>query len=100
MFLGISTGYVCEQAAIAQLTFDSDNRSTGIRLAAGAQWLVCWIGLLTFLIVRQRPPMSSDGLIAILTVTAMQITAAGLFFASTPILCRGASAAACPARGQ
>ena len=36
MFLGLSTGYVCEQAAIAQLTFDSDNRSTGIRLATGA----------------------------------------------------------------
>ena len=35
VFLGLSTGYVCEQAAIAQLTFDSDNRSTGIRLATG-----------------------------------------------------------------
>lgn len=41
VFLGLSTGYVCEQAAIAQLTFDSDNRSTGIRLATGSQWLVC-----------------------------------------------------------
>ena len=70
VFLGLSTGYVCEQAAIAQLTFDSDNRSTGIRLATGAQWLVCWIGLLTFLIVRQPPPMSSDALTTILTLTA------------------------------
>ena len=35
VFLGLSTGYVCEQAAIAQLTFESDNRSTGIRLATG-----------------------------------------------------------------
>jgi hypothetical protein len=84
VFLGLSTGYVCEQAAIAQLTFDSDNRATGIRLATGAQWLFCWIGLLAFLIVRQRPPMSPDGLTAILTVTAMQITAAGLFFVGAP----------------
>jgi ABC-type transport system involved in multi-copper enzyme maturation permease subunit len=84
VFLGLSTGYVCEQAAIAQLTFESDNRSTGIRLATGAQWLFCWIGLLTFLIVRQPPPMSSDGLTAILTVTAMQITAAGLLFVGAP----------------
>ena len=84
VFLGLSTGYVCEQAAIAQLTFDSDNRSTGIRLATGAQWLFCWIGLLTFLIVRQRQPMTSDVWTAILTLTAMQITAAGLLFVGAP----------------
>jgi hypothetical protein len=84
VFLGLSTGYVCEQAAIAQLTFDADNRSTGIRLATGAQWLFCWIGLLTFLIVRQPPPMNSGALTTILTLTAMQITAAGLLFVGTP----------------
>jgi len=37
VFLGLSTGYLCEQGAVAQLTFDSDNRSTRIRLAAGAR---------------------------------------------------------------
>jgi hypothetical protein len=84
VFLGLSTGYTCEQGAIAQLTFDSDNRSTRMRLAAGAQWLLCWIGLLTFLIVRQRPSMSSDGLTAILTLTATYITVAGLLFVSVP----------------
>jgi hypothetical protein len=84
VFLGLSTGYVCEQAAVAQLTFESDNRSTGIRLATGAQWLFCWIGLLAFLIVRQPPPMPSDGLSAILTMTATYITAVGLLFASAP----------------
>ena len=84
VFLGLSTGYVCEQAAVAQLTFDSDNRSTGIRLAAGAQWLLCWIGLLTFLIVRQPPPMTSDALTTILTLTATYITVAGLLFVSAP----------------
>lgn len=83
VFLGLSTGYVCEQAAIAQLTFDSDNRSTGIRLATGAQWLFCWIGLLAFLIVRLRP-MTSDALTAILTLTTTQITAAGLLFVGSP----------------
>lgn len=84
VFLGLSTGYVCEQAAIAQLTFDSDNRSTGLRLATGAQWLICWIGLLTFLIVRQRPPMTSEALTTILTLTATQITAVGLLFVGMP----------------
>jgi hypothetical protein len=84
VFLGLSTGYVCEQVAVAQLTFDSDNRSTRIRLAAGAQWLLCWVGLLTFLIVRQRPPMTADGVTAILTTTATYITLAGLLLVSAP----------------
>jgi hypothetical protein len=84
VFLGLSTGYVCEQAAVAQLTFDSDNRSTRIRWAVGAQWLLCWIGLLAFLIVRHRPPLSSDGSTAILTSTAMYITLLGILFASEP----------------
>jgi len=84
VFIGLSTGHVCEQGAVAQLTFDSDNRSTGIRLAVGGQWLFCWIGLLTFLVVRQRPPMTSDGLSAILTLTATYITVAGLLFVSAP----------------
>jgi hypothetical protein len=83
VFLGLSTAYVCEQGAVAQLTFDSDNRSTGIRLAVGAQWLFCWIGLLTFLIVRQ-PPRNSDALTPILTLTATYITVAGLLFVSAP----------------
>jgi hypothetical protein len=84
VFLGLSTGYICEQVAVAQLTFDSDNRSTRIRLAAGAHWLLCWIGLLTFLIVRQRPPMNSDASTAILTLTATFITVAGLLLVSAP----------------
>ncbi len=81
VFLGLSTGYVCEQGAIAQLTFDSDNRTTGIRLAVGAQWLFCWIGLLAFLIVRQRP-RNPDAFTPILTLTATYITVAGLLFVS------------------
>jgi hypothetical protein len=83
VFLGLSTAHVCEQAAVAQLTFDSDNRSTGIRLAVGAQWLFCWIGLLAFLFVRQRP-RNFDALTPVLTLTATYITVAGLLFASAP----------------
>src|SRR5262249_56288180 len=83
VFLGLSTGYVCEQAAVAQLTFDSDNRSTGLRLAIGAQWLICWIGLLTYLFLRQRP-RNPDALSPMLTLTATYITVAGLLFASAP----------------
>ncbi len=83
VFLGLSTGYVCEQAAVSQLTFESDNRSTGIRLAVGAQWLLSWIGLLTYFIVHQRP-RSPGALSPILTLTATYITVGGLLFASAP----------------
>jgi hypothetical protein len=84
VFLGLSTGYICEQGAVAQLTFDSDNRSTRIRLAVGAQWLLCWIGLLIFLIVRVGRPMTSDASTVVPTLTATYITFVGLFFASEP----------------
>jgi hypothetical protein len=82
VFLGLSTGYVCEQAAVAQLTFESDNRSTRIRLAAGAHWLVCWLGLLIFLLMRQPPAIPSETLTAILTLTVTYITLAGVLFVS------------------
>jgi hypothetical protein len=84
VFLGLSTGYVCEQAAVAQLTFDSDNKSTGIRLAMGAQWFLSWMGLLAFLVVRQPPQMHSSAITSILTLTTTYITVAGLLSASAP----------------
>ncbi len=40
--------------------------------------------MLTFLVVRQPLPMNSDGLTAIMTVTATYITVAGLLFVSAP----------------
>ena len=84
VFIGLSTAYVCEQAAVAQLTFDSDNRSTGLRLAAGGQWLLCWLGLLTFLMMRRPQPMPAGGLTTLMTLTATYITLGGLLFASAP----------------
>jgi hypothetical protein len=84
VFLGLSTGYLCEQGAVAQLTFDSDNRSTRLRLAAGAQWLFCWIGLLAFLIVRHWAPLTANASTANLTLTTIYITVLGLLFVSEP----------------
>jgi len=84
VFLGLSTGFLCEQGAVSQLTFDSDNRSTRLRLASGAQWLFCWIGLLAFLIARQRPTLTTDASTANLTLTTIYITVLGLLFVSEP----------------
>ncbi len=84
VFLGLSTGFLCEQGAVAQLTFDSDNRSTRLRLASGAQWLFCWIGLLAFLIVRHWAPLTANSSTANLTLTTIYITVLGLLFVSEP----------------
>jgi hypothetical protein len=84
LFIAVSTGYLCEQSAVAQLTFESDNRSTRIRLAATAQWLVCGIGLLAYLIVQRPPMFPPDTLEAILTLFVLYITIAGVFFCCEP----------------
>ena len=84
VYLGLSSGYLCQQGAVAQLTFESDNRSTRIRVAATAQWLVSWIGLLAFLFMRARPQLSTEGSVVILTASVTYITMMGLFFASEP----------------
>jgi hypothetical protein len=84
VYLGLSSGYLCQQGAVAQLTFESDNRSTRIRLAATAQWFVSWIGLLAFLFMRVRPQISTEGSTTILTASVTYITIMGLFFTSEP----------------
>ncbi len=71
LFISVSTGYLCEQGAVSQLTFESDNRSTRIRLAATTQWLVCWVAMLVFIIVEKPRPMPPGTFEAILTGTAL-----------------------------
>ena len=84
VFLGLSTGFLCEQGAVSQLTFDSDNRSTRLRLASCAQWLFCWIGLVAFLNARHWPALSPNASSANLTMTTIYITVLGLLFVSEP----------------
>ncbi len=47
---GLSCFYLFQQIATAQLTFESDNRSTGIRLACSLQFVLFWIAVFVALV--------------------------------------------------
>jgi hypothetical protein len=76
LFLILSTAFLCQQASIAQLTFESDNRSSGIRLTVTVQWLVSWLAVLGSTLL---PSHSDVYLLPLVTLSAIYLTVAGLF---------------------
>jgi hypothetical protein len=76
VFLTLSTAFLCQQSSIAQLTFESDNRSSGIRLTVTAQWLVSWLLVMGSTLLPSRPSLYLLGMV---TVTAIYLTISGLF---------------------
>lgn len=79
LFVVLSTAFLCQQVTVAQLTFESDNRSSGMRVTILAQWLVCWIGGLVF--VGRYPSRFDLRLwLALFTVSMIYVFGAGLFF--------------------
>eukprot|EP00913_Durusdinium_trenchii_P023457 g22035.t1 len=50
-----SYGYLFQKITIAQLTFESDNRSTGIRAVGAAQFWLLWIVYFIYLLVQGQP---------------------------------------------
>ena len=75
-FLALSTSYLCQQIGIAQLTFESDNRSSGIRLTVTVQWFVSWLAVLGTTLF---PTHGDISLLALVILSAIYITLAGLF---------------------
>jgi hypothetical protein len=76
VFLALSTSYLCQQIGIAQLTFESDNRSSGIRLTVTVQWFVSWLAVLGTTLF---PTHGDISLLALVVLSAIYITLAGLF---------------------
>ncbi|HXY36882.1 MAG TPA: hypothetical protein VEI07_21825 [Planctomycetaceae bacterium] len=83
VFLAISTAFLCQQIAIAQLTFESDNRSSGIRLTVTGQWLIAWLAVLVFVAVFSRGPSGTD-FFGIIVLTTIFITVAALYVIAEP----------------
>lgn len=85
---GISYFVLMHQITIAQLTFESDNRTSGIRLAANAQFLLLWGCLLAFGLYERFAHGfggTSDGeLIAFCTISAIHLSVFGLFAVTEP----------------
>jgi ABC-type transport system involved in multi-copper enzyme maturation permease subunit len=76
VFLALSTAFLCQQIGIAQLTFESDNRSSGIRVTVTVQWLVTWLAVLGTALFPSHGDIS---LLALVVLSAIYITVAGLF---------------------
>jgi hypothetical protein len=79
VFLALSTSYLCQQIGIAQLTFESDNRSSGIRLTVTTQWFVSWLAVLGTTLF---PTHGDISVLALVVLSATYITLAGLFVTS------------------
>jgi hypothetical protein len=73
---------LCQQGAIAQLTFESDNRSSGIRLTVTAQWLIAWLALLGYVAIFRSS--TTDLLFAMIVLTVLFITLSGLYVIAEP----------------
>ncbi len=78
VFLAFSGSYLCQQVAIAQLTFESDNRSSGIRLTVTAQWLIGWLSILGY-VAFFKSSFADMNLYVMVTLTSIFLTVAGLF---------------------
>lgn len=81
VLVGVSYFLVFQQITTAQLTFESGNRSTGVRVVISAQFWIMWIAFLAFMQIEQ--PGYDDELPLILaTISCVNWAAAGLFAAT------------------
>ena len=78
VFFALSSSYLCQQVAIAQLTFESDNRSSGIRLTVTAQWLIGWLAILGY-VALFKSSFADMNIYVMVTLTSIFLTIAGLF---------------------
>ena len=59
VYLGLSSGYLCQQGAVAQLTFESDNRSTA-HPGGGNRAVACLLDRIAGLPLHARPAADID----------------------------------------
>jgi hypothetical protein len=82
VFLLVTSSFLCQQGAIAQLTFESDNRSSGIRLTVTIQWLVSWLAILAS--VAFFGGAHSSLMFTMVLLTTIFITLCGLYVIAEP----------------
>jgi len=75
---------LCRQITTAQLTFQSDNRSTGIRLTCAAQLLLAWTGLSLYLLVEGHGSMNRESVLGLVTLSTIHLSIVGLFVTAEP----------------
>lgn len=80
---GLSFFFLFTQIATAHLTFDADNRSTGIRVACTAQFVLYWSMLAFAQYMLGRTILSSSGDIALTAMWCLLYMGTCGFFAAT-----------------
>ncbi|MFQ5733811.1 MAG: ABC transporter permease [Planctomycetaceae bacterium] len=70
-----------QQITVAQLTFESDNRSTGVRIVCTAQFWVLWLAVGLFYYVQKDVP-DPVVLQILVAFSAIHLAVAGLIFAT------------------
>lgn len=82
---GLSYFVLLQQITIAQLTFESDNRTTGIRLSATGQFLLLWATFAVIATFHRGGGAIDETLIKVLTaLSALHWAAFGLFSVTEP----------------
>lgn len=74
----VSYAYLFQKITIAQLTFESDNRSTGIRAVTAAQFWLLWIVYFGYLMI-QNEPFERLALLVFAGISGLHWVAVGLF---------------------
>lgn len=77
--IGASYFVLFQKIATAQLTFESDDRSSGIRIVCSAQFFLLWIGLLTFGWWVGGSSLDEDYVIMAVIFSAIHLAVVGLF---------------------
>src|SRR5690606_9487982 len=76
--MGSSYFLLFQKIATAQLTFESDDRSSGIRLVCSGQFLLVWLGLFAYALVTGTG-VDDDLIVAAMIVSAIHLAVVGLF---------------------
>ena len=79
ILIGASYFVLFQKMATAQLTFEADDRASGIRLVCSAQFFLVWIGLLIFSWLVGGSSVDEEIVYMAITLTAIHLAIVGLF---------------------
>jgi len=71
-----------QQIAVSRLTFESDNRSSGIRIICTLQFWLLWAGVVAYSIRYGTSAVDDEVIVAFATMSSIHWLIAGLFFST------------------
>ena len=82
-FLGAGSYFLlAQQIAVSRLTFESDNRSSGIRVICTLQFWLLWAGVLVYGMWYGASSIDDEGIVVLASMSAIHWLVAGLFAAT------------------